>query len=71
MKEQVVTTKKPIIPFGFKKYKFCTGGYKKTIIGKIVKNEHPVWAERRTDRNAIFKADRVYYRLYTYVDYPV
>jgi hypothetical protein len=71
MKEWIVTTKKPEIPPGFRKYKFCTGGYKKTILGKTVQNINPVWAERRTDKNAIFKSDRVFYRLYTYVDYPV
>lgn len=71
MKEWIVTTKKPEIPPGFKKFRYDRAGYKKGILGQIAKNEHPVWAERRTDKNAIFKDDRVYYVLYTLVSYPV
>lgn len=33
MKEWIVTTKKPVIPAGFNKFKFCTGGYKKNHFG--------------------------------------
>lgn len=71
MKEWIVTTKKPKIPDGFNKFKWSTAGFKSSILGQTVKSENPVWAERRTDANALFKDDRVYYRLYTYVSYPV
>lgn len=67
--KQTILKKKPEIPAGFRKFPFCKGGYKKTIIGKEVESENPVWAEARYDKNALFAEDRKYYRLYTYVNY--
>ena len=66
--KNIITTKRPPIPSGFRKFKYCTGGYKKSILGKEVESEHPVWAERRTDSKALFAEDRVFYRLYTFLE---
>jgi hypothetical protein len=67
--KQTVTTKKPAIPAGYRKFPFCTGGYKASIIGREVESNTPVWAEARYDSKAIFAEDRKFYRLYTYVNY--
>lgn len=64
---QTITTKRPQIPAGFRKIKQCKGGYKPSIIGKQWEAENPLWAEPRYDKNAIFKDDRKYYRIYTYI----
>lgn len=64
--EQIVTTKKPAIPAGYRKEKFCTGGYKPSVIGKAVVSITPVWAERRCTRGPLGK--EVWYRLYTYTN---
>jgi hypothetical protein len=70
MMKQTVTKKKPKdIPVGCRRFKFCTGGYKESIIGKEVESNQPVWAETRYDKNALFREDRKYYRLYTFVNY--
>ena len=63
----ILKTTKPTIPVGFRKIKYCTGGYKRSILGKGFENDNPIWAERRVDKNPIFSEDRVYYILYTYV----
>jgi hypothetical protein len=69
MPKQTVTKKRPVIPAGYRKFKFCTGGYKESILGKEVESENPVWAEVRYDKKALFVGDRKFYRLYTYVNY--
>jgi len=63
----IIKTTKPKIPVGFRKIKYCTGGYKRSILGKEFENDKPIWAERRVDNKAIFSEDKVYYILYTYV----
>lgn len=62
---QTISTKKPVIPVGFEKFKYATGGFKATILGTTVEYDQPVWAEVRYDPKALFKADRKWYRLYT------
>lgn len=61
-----ISTKKPVIPEGFRKLKFCTGGYKSSILGKELESEYPIWAEPRYDKNATFEEDRKFFRLYTF-----
>ena len=68
--KQIVTKKRPkVTPVGYRRFKFCTGGYKESIIGKEVESNQPVWAEVRYDPKPVFKDDRKYYRLYTFVNY--
>lgn len=68
--KQTVTKKKPKdIPVGYRRFKYCTGGYGESIIGKEVENDQPVWVEVRYDAKALFKDDRKYYRLYTFVNF--
>ena len=62
MSAQIITTKKPVIPPGFRKFKYSTGGFKPSIIGEVAQSENPVWAEARYDKNALFKEDRKFYR---------
>lgn len=64
---QTITTKKPKqVPMGYRKFKYCTGGYKPSILGKEIEHDQPIWAEVRYDKNALFADDRKYYRLYTF-----
>ena len=63
----IIKTTKPTIPVGFRKFKYCTGKYKRSILGREFESDKPIWAERRVDKNPIFSEDRVYYILYTYV----
>lgn len=67
MPTYTIRTTKPPVPAGFRKFPYCTGGYKKTILGKEVENDQPVWAEIRTDKKAIFAEDRTFYKLYTFI----
>lgn len=64
----VISVKKPLVPQGCRKIKFCTGGYKKTILGKTVESVNPVWAEERYDKKEPIESERTYYRLYTYTN---
>jgi len=68
-KTTVVLPSRPKETFGQPVIKFCTGGYKKTIIGTTVKSDRPVWAVRRVDKNPVLEADRIFYCLMT-TDYP-
>lgn len=63
----ILKTTKPAIPVGFRKFKYCTGKYKRSVLGKEFENDKPIWAERRVDNKAYFPEDSVYYILYTYV----
>ena len=65
--KSILKTTKPTIPVGFRKFKYCTGKYKRSVLGKEFENDKPIWAERRVDKKAIFKDDEVYYVLYTYI----
>ena len=69
MTQIVARTRPKTVPVGFRRFKFCTGGYKETVIGKEVESDQPVWAEPRYDKHALFKEDRKFYRLYTFVNY--
>jgi hypothetical protein len=63
------TTRPKTVPVGYRKFKYCTGKYKQSILGKQVESDQFVWAERRVDPNPIFSEDKVYYVLYTFVNY--
>lgn len=63
----VIKTTKPKIPDGFRKIRHDRGGYKKSVLGREIESENPVWAEKRYDKNAIFSEDREYYVLFTYI----
>jgi hypothetical protein len=65
MKTKVSTVKRHI-PEGHRKVKFCTGEYRKGILGSVMESEFPVWAEIRYEKNPVFSGDSKYYRLYTY-----
>lgn len=69
MKQILKTTPPKVIPTGFRKFKYCTGKYKKTVLGREFEHDQPIWAVKRYDKNAMFAEDKEYYILYTLVNY--
>jgi hypothetical protein len=69
MLSTIKTTRPKSVPTGYRRFKYCTGKYKRSILGQKFESEMPVWAERRVDPNPIFSEDKVYYVLYTFVNY--
>lgn len=68
--KQIISTKKPQIPAGFRKIRYDLGKYKGAHINKTpveTQGNNPVWAEIRYDKNAIFEGDKKYYVLWTYI----
>lgn len=66
MNSIIRTTRPKSVPTGYRKFKYCTGKYKKSVLGRSFEHEQPIWAERRVDPNPMFSEDKVYYVLYTF-----